>query len=118
MAASQHKCTSKQSERSTDKCLNILCLMLQDIYIKVLINGLVCTKESPVGFSQEDGEKTACVKGLMDESGLNEKQYKIVYSALAQGTGKAMRELREKPVKLPGFRMGGQCQPHQRVWRH
>lgn len=92
--------------------------MLQDIYIKVLINGLVCTKESPVGFSQEDGEKTACVKGLMDESGLNEKQYKIVYSALAQGTGKAMRELREKPVKLPGFRMGGQCQPHQRVWRH
>lgn len=58
--------------------------MLQDIYIKVLINGLVCTKGSPVGFSQEDGENSMC-EGLMDESGLNEKQYKIVYSALAPG---------------------------------
>ena len=42
--------------------------MLQDIYIKVLIDRLVCTKESPVAFSQEDGEKTACVKGLVDKS--------------------------------------------------
>lgn len=42
--------------------------MLQDIYIKVLIDGLVYTKESPVGFSQEDGEKTALVKGLVDKS--------------------------------------------------
>lgn len=42
--------------------------MLQDIYIKVLIDGLVYTKESLVGFSQEDGEKTACVKGLVDKS--------------------------------------------------
>ena len=32
---------------------------------------------------------------------MNEKKCKIVYGTLAQGAGKAVRELKEKPVKLP-----------------